>query len=237
MCQRTALVLFLGITTPILAQPQPEPKAPPTTGTKEEILLKKDDDRRDLTQLKRLNGSNFLHEAAKTTYAIPDNWREIRPYRLKRDFEQRVSTVLGIERADRDMVATIYWIPIPVGAKYSDWIRATEVGGEFGEEFETLKVVYGVDKVSKPEKMTYGNFDVHRINVKGGPDKGEKYDGTLFLFEVTGVQGRWIVKVRVSYPRTDRPDNGVQWSEEVLSGFARVPDPKVAPEAPAEEKK
>lgn len=237
MYRSAALVLILGLAAPLSAQTEPKTPPPPSTGTKEEVLLKKDDDRRDLTLLKRLNGNTFLHEGAKTTYAIPDLWHEIRPYRLKRDFDQRVSTVLGIERKDRDMVATIYWMPIPVGAKFSDWIRTTEIAGEFGEEYETLKVVYGADKVSKPDKMTYGNFDVIKMNVKGGPDRGEKYDGTMFLFEVNGVEGRWIVKIRVSFPKTDRTEVSDKWSEEVLGGFARIAEAKVAPGTSSDEKK
>jgi hypothetical protein len=241
MYQQAALVLFLGLSAPLMAQTEPKSVPQPVSpGTKEEILVNKDDDRRDLTLLKRLSGNTFLHEAAKTTYAIPDLWFEIRPYRLKRDFESRVSTVLGVERKDRDMVATIYWMPIPLGAKFSDWVRATEVAGEFGEEYETLKVVYGSEKVSKPVKMTYGKFDLIKISVKGGPDRGDKYDGTLFLFEVAGVEGRYIVKVRVSYPKNDRPEVGEKWAEEVLSGFALVQEPKSAPTipiAPGEEKK
>ena len=140
--------------------------------------------------------------------------------------------MLGVERQDRDMVATLYWIPIPVGSKFSSWIRETEEAGEFGEEYETLKVVYGADNVGKPGKITFGNFDIHKVNVKGGPDRGDRYDGTLFLFEVASEEGRWIVKARVSYPKSDRPEAGEKWAEEVLSGYARVPDPKAVPPVP-----
>ncbi|WP_020468234.1 hypothetical protein [Zavarzinella formosa] len=241
MYRQAACVIILGMGCVALAQV--EPKTPPATSgaPKEEILVKKDDDRRDLTLLRRISETSFLHEATKTTYTIPKGWTEIRPFRLARKLEPRTSTVLGVERQDRDMVATLYWIPIPIASKFSDWIRETEVAGEYGEEYETLKVVYGADKVGKPTKITVGNFEVHKVNVKGGPDRGEKYDGTLFLFEVASEEGRWIVKARVSYPKSDRPESGEKWSEEVLSGFARVPDAKTPPVVPpvplVEEKK
>ena len=226
MRRRVATALFLGLAGAALAQP-PEPKAAPP---KDEVPVKKDDDRRDLTLLRRTGDNSFLHEAAKTTYTIPKGWTEIRPYRLTRKLEERTSTVLGVERQDRDMVASMYWIAVPKGAKFSEWIREADVAGEYGEEYETLKVIYGADKVAKPVKVAVNGFDVHKVNVKGGPDRGDKYDGTLYLFEVASDEGRWLVKVRVSYPKADR--NGEQWAEEVLSGYARVPE-KEKDKAPA----
>ncbi len=237
MYRQTATVLFLGLACAALAQPAKDPKEPkePRENNKEEVLVKPDDDRRDLTQLRRTGEDSFVHEAAKTTYTIPKGWKEIRPYRLARKLDTRPSTVLGIERNDRDMVATMYWIAVPVGAKFSDWIREADVAGEFGEEYETLKVVYGADKVTKPVKMSAGGFEVHKVNVKGGPDRGDKYDGTLYLFQVASEEGRWLVKVRVSYPKAER--NGEQWAEEVLGGYAKVPDTKVEPKVPLVEEK
>lgn len=211
----TGLLIAFGC----VALAQPEPK----TGNREEVLIKKDDDRRDLTLLKRIDDRSFIHEAAKTTYIIPKGWEEIRPNRLARKLEPRTSTVLGVERQDRDMVATLYWLPIGQGAKFSDWVRENEISGEYGEEYETLKVVYGADKVSKPVKMNFGNFELLKINVKGGPDRGDKYDGTLYLFQVTSDEGRWVIKARVSYPKSENND-GEKWAEEVLSGYAKVPE-------------
>ena len=215
MIRLTATVLFIGLAAAV-AQP-PVPREVP----------KKDEDRRDLTQLRRTGEASFVHEAAKTTFKIPAGWKEIPPYKLTRVLEDRTSTVLGMERKDRDMVATIYWIAIPVGAKFSDWIREAEVAGEFGEEFETLKVVYGADNVTKPVKFSFTGFEVYKVNMKGGPDRGDKYDGTLYLFQVAGAEGRWLIKARVSYPKTDV--NGQKWAEEVLAGYAQVEDPSKLP--------
>ena len=190
----------------------------------EEILTKKDDDRRDFTLLRRQSDSSFVHQAARVSFVVPADWQEIRPHRLDRKLDPRTSTVLGIERAERDMVATIYWLPMNPGAKLSDWVRDMDIQGEFGEEYEVLKAVYGRERVTTPERFKRGPFEVYKITIQGGPDRGNKYNGTLYLFEVGTEEGRWLVKVRVSYPRAEKNANET-FAEEVLKGFDRLPDP------------
>ncbi|HVK15194.1 MAG TPA: hypothetical protein VM597_41025 [Gemmataceae bacterium] len=202
--------------------------------SKEEVLVKPTDDRRDLTLLKRLSDGSLLHEGAGLTYTIPKDWKEIPPHRLQRKIDTRIMTVLGIERADRDLVASIYWTPLEPNRRLSDFVRdAAGPAGEFGEEYETLKTVYGKEKVTLPARVKVKDFDVYKINVKGGPDRGGKYDGTLFVFEVKPKEVTWLVRVRVSYPKGEKgaADKVV---DEVVEGFTRytgeVKGPAVTPE-------
>jgi hypothetical protein len=191
---------------------------------KEEVLTKPFEDRRDLTLLKRIAEKTFVHEAARVAFTVPEGWKEIRPHRLARKIDQRISTVLGIERADRDLVASIYWIPMNPRETLSFWVRDTESGGEYGEEYETLKTVYGKDRVTKPVVVKHGAFDVYRMNITGGPDRGEKYDGALLVFEVESGGTHWLIKARVSFPKGEKGRND-QFANEVLDGFTRVPVP------------
>jgi hypothetical protein len=188
---------------------------------KEEVLTKPFEDRRDQTLLKRVTERTFVHELAGVAFTVPDGWKEIRPHRLARRIDPRVSTVLGIERGDRDLVASVYWIPMNPGSKLSEWVRDTAVGGEFGEEYETLKAVYGKDRVTTPVKSRTGDFEVYRINIRGGPDRGERYDGTLFVFATEVGDRSWLIKARVSFPKGEREP-----AMEMFRGFSVAPPPR-----------
>ena len=198
--------------------------------TKEEVLTKPLEDTRDLTNLKRINERAFVHVPTGVAYTIPEGWKEIRPHRLDRKIDKRINTVLGIEHGPRDHVASLYWIQMNPSQKLSDWVRdtAAPISGEYGEEYETLKAVYGKDRVTVPVKMKHGPFEVYRIYINGGPERGEKYDGTLFVFEFERGGTHWLLKARVSFPKGERSVND-QFATEVLQGYTLMPD-KAGPE-------
>ena len=216
------LVLAVALGSPALfAQ---ERSATPPVG-KEDTPIGPLDDRHDQTLLRRVAENTFVHEAARVSYTIPTGWKEIRPHRLSRKIDPRISTVLGIERADRELVASLYWIPMAADQRLSHWVRETPSGtpAEYGEEYETLKTVYGKDHVSTPVRFRSGPFDVYRITISGGPDRGDKYDGVLDVFAVESGGATWLIKARVSYPKGDRARNE-SWAMEVLNGFKREGD-------------
>jgi hypothetical protein len=209
---------------PVLAQDLPKVPASdrePTT-TKEGPAAGIPDDARSLTNLKRVAENTFVHEGAQVSFKVPKDWKESPPHRLNRRIDPRIITVLGIERADREMVATIYWIPMTPDQNLSRWVRDNPVGGEYGEEYETLKTIYGKDHVTVPARLKSGPFDVYRINIVGGVSSPEKYDGTVFLFDVEGGGTTWLIKVRLSYPRGDKVKTDA-WATEVLQGFTKMP--------------
>jgi hypothetical protein len=193
------------------------------TDPREEVLTRPFEDRRDLTLLRKVAERVYVHDATGVTFTVPSGWTEIRPHRLARRIDPRISTVLGIERADRDLVASLYWVPMGPGQKLADWVRETPVGGEYGEEYETLRAVYGKERVTTPDRVRHGPFDVYRVHVRGGPDRGDRYDGTLYVFEVESAGTRWLLKARVSYPKAEAGRND-QYAAEVLHGYARLPD-------------
>jgi hypothetical protein len=212
----------LPLCLPLLAAGLVAAQDPKDKKPAEEVLTKPLEDRRDLTLLTRVSEKTFIHRAAQVAYTVPEGWKEIRPHRLERKIDPRISTVLGIERADRELVASLYWIQMTGGQTLSHWVRETASGGEYGEEYETLKTVYGKDQVTAPVRTRSGPFDVYRINITGGPDRGDKYDGVLYVFAVESGGATWLIKARVSFPKGDRTRNDA-WAQEVLAGFSKVP--------------
>jgi hypothetical protein len=188
----------------------------------DDILGKTQVDRRDQTLLKRVAEKTYLHEGAQVAFTLPDGWKEIYPHRLERKIDPRISTVMGIERADRELVASLYWIPMGPGQSLSYWVRESADKGEYGEEYETLKTVYGKDHVSAPVRYKSGPFDVYRINITGGPVAADKYDGVLFVFAVESGGSTWLVRARVSFPKGDKARNDAS-VQEVLDGLSRMP--------------
>jgi hypothetical protein len=178
------------------------------------------EDGRDLTLLRKVAERTYVHDAARVSFTVPTGWSEIRPHRLARRIDPRISTVLGIQRSDRDLVATLYFVPMSPGQKLADWVRDTPVGGEYGEEYETLRAVYGKDRVTTPTRIKHGPFDAYQVHISGGPDRGDRYDGTLYVFEVESAGTRWLIKARVSYPRAASGRND-HFAAEVLQGYAR----------------
>ena len=189
---------------------------------KTDILSKPSDDRREQTHLRRITDRAFVHDLANVAYKIPDGWEELPPHRLARKIDQRITSVLAIRRTNGDLAATLSWIPMDPGQKLSDWVRDTAVAGEFGEEYETLKAVYGKDRVTAPVKVPAGDFDVYRINIEGAPERGEKYDGALAVFEVQSEKRSWLLKARISFPKGDRIKND-QVVMDVLKGYSKIP--------------
>lgn len=214
------IILCLGFLGLSLAQGQ---------DSKEESLIKPSEDRRDNTNLTRTAERTFVHEPTKVAYTIPEGWKEIRPHRLARNIDKRISTILGIEHGQNDVVASLYWIQLNPTQRLSDFIRDTPAPttGEYGEEFETLKAVYGKDRVTVPTKLKQGPFDVYRVHIYGGAEKSDKYDGSLLLFRAEREGKQWLVKARITFPKGERTMSD-QYSLDVLQGYSLAPD-KIEP--------
>lgn len=218
------LAAMCAASSPASAQ---DPKSPPRND-KEEVLTKPLDDRRDQTLLRRVSGRMLVHEAARVSYTIPDGWKEIPPQRLARSIDPQISTVLGVENPERELIATLFWIPMNPGRNLSYWVRDTAIKDEFGEEYETLKAIYGAARVSAPVRFKHGPFDIYRINIRGGPDGGKQQDGTLFIFEVeSGGTTHWLLKARVTYPKPDWGRND-DYAMEMLDGYRRLSEKVVS---------
>ncbi|MSR53987.1 MAG: hypothetical protein EXS09_11960 [Gemmataceae bacterium] len=189
--------------------------------TKDDPLPKLAGDGQDVTFLRKITDRTFVHEEAKVSFTVPAGWKEIKPQRLARKIDRRVSTVLRIEETEKDVVASLYWIPMNPGQKMSEWVRDTPANGEYGEEYETIKAVYGAPpKVSLPTKSKVGPFEVYRIDING--QDRDKHDGVLYLFEVKSGSTSWLFKARISYPKGDRVQYD-PYALKVLGEYSMLP--------------
>ena len=213
---RVRLFLLSALAAPVAAQEAPTD--PPKD--REEVLVRPLDDRRDLTLLRRVSESTFLHEAARVSFTVPEGWKEIRPHRLNRKIDPRISTVLGIERSDRELVASLYWIPMNPDQKLSTWVRETPsrqpAGVRRGVRDAQDRLRQGPR--AAPVRSRSGSFDVYRINITGGPDRGDKYDGVLFVFAVESGGSTWLDQGPRVVPQGG-PGRTEAWAMEVLQGF------------------
>jgi hypothetical protein len=158
----------------------------------------------------------FVHEQSRLMIQLPDGWEIPSPYRLRR---QNSSSVLGFEKEDPRIAATIIWSPMGT-RPWEEVIRATAEDNK-GEEYATLVTVYGKDKVQRPTTMKAGPFTVYKVLIDGGPDKGDA--GVLYLFEVGKGDNRWKVRIRAVYPQLNREEH-MKKIEEVISKFKLLPE-------------
>src|SRR5262245_21148031 len=129
-------------------------------GPKTDTLPKNSDERREQSHLRRVTEKVFVHDLAGIAFTIPEKWAELPPHRLARKIDQRVSTVLSIHQREADVTASLSWIPLNPGQKLSEYVTDTAIAGEYGEEYETLKAVYGKDRVTAPVKIKPGELEV-----------------------------------------------------------------------------
>jgi hypothetical protein len=185
---------------------------------KEDVLTRPLEDRRDLTLLRRVSERTFVHEVARVSFTVPEGWTEIPPHRAARRIDRRPSTLLGVEHTGRAGVASLVWTMLDPGARPTDWARDTSVRGEYGEEYETLKAVYGPDRVAVPARVRDGPFEGYRIDIRAG--QGGQGPGALFVFAVEAGGTTWLLKARVSSATAEGHAEDVR---AVLGGYALLP--------------
>lgn len=205
-------LLFIGLAGGSPARAQTPPEA---------VLTRPLEDRRDLTLLRRVSERTYVHEIARVSFTVPDGWTVIPPHRAARRIDSRFSTLLGAERSDRAAVASLVWTQLDPGARPTDWVRDSPVRGEYGEEYETLKAVYGRDRVAIPARSKVGPLDVYRIDVRGGPGFADPAAGTLFVLFVESRGTTWLIKARVT--SSGGPGHAAD-AAAVLAGFALSPN-------------
>ncbi|HEX3149716.1 MAG TPA: hypothetical protein VHR66_16695 [Gemmataceae bacterium] len=208
------IVLTIGVVGQPIALAQDE-----TPKKDKEAATKPPEDGHDATLLRRITEDTYVHTASHVSFKVPTGWKEIRPHRLRREIDTRISTVLSLRRSDVDLLATLSWMQMAPGQTLSHWVRETADNGEFGEEYETLKTVYGKDHVTPPVRSKSGPFDVYKMNITGGAGHN---DGALYLFAVESGGATWLIKFRISFPKGDTAMNE-KWTQEILSALDKMP--------------
>jgi hypothetical protein len=158
-------------------------------------------------------GRIYVHDESKVSLKVSDGWSIVPAYRLRRTAS---STVLGLEKQDPKLVATIIWSPLK--RPFDEVIRDT--ADDRGDEYATLITVYKKEKVQRPTTMQIGPFKVFKVLIDGGPEKDES--GALYLFETGKGDNRWKVKIRAVFPERDR-EAYIKQVEEVIGSFSQMP--------------
>lgn len=222
--RRLCLVpLLLGSVGPVVARAQGPAGYGP--GPREVVPTGPSDDRRDLTLVYRVSERTFVHRAAGVSFTVPEGWAATPAHRTARTIDPRPSTVLGVGHAGRAGVALLAWTQLDPGARPADWARGTAAGGEYGEEYETLKEVYGKDRVTVPDRFGHGRLDGFRIDIRRGPGPGGPGAGTLFVFAAESAGTTWLLKVRVSSAEEGLHAGHVR---AVMAGYTLLPDSMTA---------
>jgi hypothetical protein len=167
---------------------------------KEEVLTKKDEDRRDYTNLKRINVSTWVHEPTDLLISIPKDWKEIRASRMPRKIDARPLTTVGVEHKDWEYHAIVYIAPMSATAKLEDFVRVgiTDKPTDYGEEYATLVAIYGASKLEKPIEHRIGSIPAYKIPINDGPLGTGSSLGALYVFTAGSGENRWLVRVRVN---------------------------------------
>ncbi len=167
---------------------------------KEEVLTKKDEDRRDYTNLKRTNISTWIHEPTNLVISIPKDYKEIRASRMPRKIDSRPLTTVGVEHKDWEYHAIVYIAPLGATQKIEDFVKTgvTDKPNELGEEYGTLLAIYGADKLEKPVDHKIGSIPAYKITINDGPLGTGSSLGALYIFTAGSGENRWLVRVRVN---------------------------------------
>ena len=140
--------------------------------------------------LKPVDGG-FRHEPSESTFLPPAGWEVVR---VKKVVE---SSFLGVRDGDKGIEVTLSWSPLLI--KMEDMVAL---------EVEQLGLLYGKDKVGKPEPITLHDKPGFRIRVDNGPTLNGKEAGVVYLFE-TGpdADSRWKVQLRATVSKRTQAES------------------------------
>ena len=191
-----------GLAATAPAQPDVPAKGTPTP------LKKGDAERNELTGIRRTL-ELYVHDASKTAFRKPREWKVIEPARLKRAIDPRVHTMMGFESNDaREIVVMLYWLPLDPRDSLAAMIRDKLEGGSYGEEHATLASVYGKEKVGVPEVVRVGIYEkLWKIRIDDGPSRDGRYAGLVYLAELGSGDNRWLVKIRATFLKANKEDH------------------------------
>jgi hypothetical protein len=172
----------------------------------------------DRSDLRRVTDRTVVHGPTRVAFAIPDGWGETGQHPSERKIDRRATSVLRIAWPEREAAASLSWTRLNPGENVGDLVRDTPANGEYGEEYETLKAVYGRDQVTAPRRVEHGPFVVYRINYFI-PDGGTRQvEGAVLLLPVDAGGVTWILHAHVTYPKSDRGRRD-EYVRAVLGGY------------------
>lgn len=150
----------------------------------------------------------WRHEESKTTFTVPKDWE------LAKDSPQQLAdmSVLHLRRGDLGLDVTITWVPVYIRKKSSDpnvISREPDVEETFKEEYTSLQLIYGRDKVAAKEPVAHPNGkSAQALSIQGGPSRNEKEEGYVLLFDSgPDPNTRWKVTMRAIIQKKTKEEN------------------------------
>lgn len=174
------------------------------------------------------DGKSFVHGPSRSQFVLPPGWEVVPARPVGR------SSFLGVRQGaknpgDPTIDVLISWSPLTVDLK--DVIDAVERevivpntdGKEkrktFGIEHDLMQMLYGKEKVAKPDAVTVNERPGFKVVVDNGPTLDDKEAGVVYIFE-TGPdeKNRWKVKVRATTQKLHKAD-GLRTLDEIVKNL------------------
>jgi hypothetical protein len=150
----------------------------------------------------KADGKAYVHGPSRSRYVPLEDWEVLPPQTV------RGSSFLTLRQPEAENEVTISWTAL--GVPMEEALKL---------EVALLTMLYGQDKVGKPEPIMAKGKAGSKITVDGGPTRDGREAGVVYLFE-TGPddKNRWKVKVRGTVLRVKQAE-GVAAVEKLLEGF------------------
>jgi hypothetical protein len=174
------------------------------------------------------DGKAYVHGPSRSQFVLPPNWEVVPGKPIGK------SSFLGVRQGaknpgDPTIDVLLSWSPLTVELK--DVIDAVERetivpntdGKEkrktFGIEHDLMQMLYGKEKVGKPDAVTVNERPGFKVVVDNGPTLDGKEAGVVYIFE-TGPdeKNRWKVKLRGTMSKLHKSE-GLKTVDEIVKNL------------------
>jgi hypothetical protein len=159
------------------------------------------------SDLEKIAGG-YEHKPSRSQFRLPKGWEDVRTETTNRN------SFLSLRQRQRGIEVTVSWSPLRV-----------KIDEAVDLEHKLLSMLYGADKVSKPETAKTGDKIGFKIRIDDGPTQNGREVGVVYLFETGPTdKERWKVTLRGTVPRLPQEASmqALQEVEALLEQFANL---------------
>ncbi|MCS6977010.1 MAG: hypothetical protein NZM31_08410 [Gemmatales bacterium] len=162
------------------------------------------------------NGKAFAHGPSVSRFIVPEGW-EVLPPRAVGRTSYLIVRKGAKNPGDMTIDVMLSWSPLLVEMKdvidgVARRVPVPNTDGQqqretYGIEHDLLQMLYGKDKVGKPDAVTVNERPGFKVLLNSGPSLSDKEAGVVYIFE-TGPdeRDRWKVKLRATFPKVYQDD-------------------------------
>ena len=162
------------------------------------------------------DGKAYEHRPSRSRFLLPAGWEVLPPKAIAR------TSYLVVRQGARNpgdltVDLVISWSPLTVELKdvidaVPRQVSVPNTDGKsqrqtYGLEHDLLQMLYGQDKVGRPDAITVNERPGFKVLIDSGPSLNDKEAGVVYIFE-TGPdeRERWKVKLRATFPKYHREE-------------------------------